>query len=277
MERLQKILAQAGVASRRKCEELIAGGRVTVDGVIQTELGSKADPQKQRIEVDGKPIALERKVCMVLHKPTSYVTTVTDPEGRRTVMDLIRDVPERLYPVGRLDYDTSGLLLLTNDGQLTQKLLHPSHQFPKVYRVTVLGMPERTTLAQLRSGVELDDGMTQPAKVHVLRQHPRESVVEITIHEGRNRQVRRMFEAVGYPVKRLKRVQFGPLVLDALQTGKWRLLTEDEWEQLYKSVDLPAPEFPGKKERDSVASKRRNHNRTPRGVSDGRSKFGKRV
>lgn len=277
MERLQKILAQAGVASRRKCEELIAGGRVTVDGVIQTELGSKADPQKQRIEVDGKPIALERKVCMVLHKPTSYVTTVTDPEGRRTVMDLIRDVPERLYPVGRLDYDTSGLLLLTNDGQLTQKLLHPSHQFPKVYRVTVLGMPERTTLAQLRSGVELDDGMTQPAKVHVLRQHPRESVVEITIHEGRNRQVRRMFEAVGYPVKRLKRVQFGPLVLDALQTGKWRLLTEDEWEQLYKSVDLPAPEFPGKKEHDSVASKRRNHNRTPRGVSDGRSKFGKRV
>lgn len=258
MERLQKILAQAGIASRRKCEEVIAAGRVTVDGVVQTELGTKADPFKQRIEVDGNPISLERKVCILLHKPTSYVTTVTDPEGRRTVMDLVESVKERVYPIGRLDYDTSGLLLLTNDGELTEKLLHPSHELPKVYRVTVLGMPEREIIQKLKSGVQLEDGMTKPAQVRTLRNHPKESVLEITIHEGRNRQVRRMFEAVGHPVKRLKRVQFGPLYLGSLATGKWRWLTEEEWEQLYLSADLTPPLYSGAEQKKSDTAKGRD-------------------
>lgn len=254
MERLQKILAQAGIASRRKCEEIIAAGRVTINGVVQTELGTKADPAKHRIEVDGKPISIERKVCLMLHKPTSYVTTVTDPEGRRTVMSLVEEVQERLYPVGRLDYDTSGLLLLTNDGDLTERLLHPSHELAKVYRVTVLGMPEKATVQQLRSGIQLEDGMTKPAEVRTLRHHPRESVLEITIYEGRNRQVRRMFDAVGHPVKRLKRVQFGPLKLDTLQTGKWRYVTEEEWKELYLSAELTPPAYTGDPKTKSTAS-----------------------
>jgi len=247
MERLQKILAQAGIASRRKCEELIESGRVSVDGVVQTELGSKADSTKQRIEVDGKPISLERKICVILNKPTSYVTTVTDPEGRRTVMELLQDIPERLYPVGRLDYDTSGLLLFSNDGDLTHSLLHPSHELEKVYRVTILGMPERDVLQQLRTGIQLEDGPTQPTNVRTLRNHPRESVLEVTIREGRNRQIRRMFDAVGFPVKRLKRVEFGPLSLVGLASGKWRKLTEEEWGHLYSSANLTAPPYPWEK------------------------------
>lgn len=252
MERLQKILAQAGIASRRKCEELIQSGRVSVDGVVQTELGSKADATKQRIEVDGKPILLERKICVMLNKPTSYVTTVTDPEGRRTVMDLLQDIPERLYPVGRLDYDTSGLLLFSNDGDLTQSLLHPSHELEKVYRVTIIGMPERDVLQKLRNGIQLEDGPTQPAKVRTLRNHPRESVLEVTIREGRNRQIRRMFEAVGFPVKRLKRVEFGPLTLAGLASGRWRKLTEEEWSGLYSNAHLTAPPYPWAKPKNPV-------------------------
>lgn len=244
-QRLQKVLAQAGVASRRHCETLITDGRVKVNGAVCTVLGTKVDPTTARIEVDDKPISAQRAVAIVLHKPTSCVTTVTDPEGRRTVLDFIQDITERLYPVGRLDYDTSGLLLLSNDGELTHRLLHPGHFVDKVYRVTVLDLPEREAVAQLRAGVLLEDGKTQPADVSVLRNHPKDSVLEVTIHEGRNRQVRRMFEAVGMTIKRLKRVQFGVLELGALPPGKWRLLTPTEWQALYASVNLPAPEYPG--------------------------------
>jgi 23S rRNA pseudouridine2605 synthase len=242
MERLQKLLAQAGVASRRKCEELISSGRVMVDGVVVTELGTKVNAQLQHIMVDGKPIQMEHKVCLILNKPTSRITSVSDPQGRRTVMDLVAGVPERVYPVGRLDYDTSGLLLMSNDGELTQRLLHPSHETEKVYRVTLVGMLERETIAQIRSGIELEDGKTAPAGLFVLRQHPKESVADLTIHEGRNRQVRRMFEAVDLPVKRLKRIQFGPLQLGPLPTGEWRMLTKEELRLLYQSVGLHPPE-----------------------------------
>lgn len=243
-ERLQKVLARAGVASRRKCEELIKAGRVKVDGVVCTTLGIKVDPATQEIEVDDRRIQLEPPVCVMLHKPTSYVTTVMDPQGRRTVMDLVRDIPVRLYPVGRLDYDTTGLLLLTNDGELTSRLLHPSHELDKVYRVTVVGMPEHTDIARLEQGVQLEDGLTSPARVRWLRKHPLESVLEITIHEGRNRQIRRMMEAVGYPVKRLKRVAFGPLRLGDLPPGRWRFLMQEEWSALYQAAGLPVPDMP---------------------------------
>ncbi|MCF8563691.1 rRNA pseudouridine synthase [Alicyclobacillus tolerans] len=245
MERLQKILAQAGIASRRKCEELILGGRVTVDGVVCTTLGTRADPAKQQIAVDGKPVQLEQKTSIILYKPTSYVTTVTDPEGRRTVMDLVRDLPVRIFPVGRLDYDTSGLLILTNDGELANGLAHPGHDVDKVYRVTVIGMPDKTALQTLKTGVELEDGTTKPAQVTVLRNHPFESVLEIAIHEGRNRQIRRMFEAIGLPVKRLKRIQFGPIELTGLNVGQWRWLNEAEWKALYSSAGLSAPPYTG--------------------------------
>lgn len=244
MDRLQKILAHAGIASRRKCEELIVGGHVTVDGVVCRELGTKADVRKQRIEVDGHPIETERKICILLHKPTSYVSTVRDPEGRRTVMDLVDEVPERVYPVGRLDYDTSGLLLLTNDGELSNRLLHPGRELAKIYRVTVIGMPTQADIMRLRNGIQLEDGPTSPAEVLALRNHPRESVFDLTIHEGRNRQVRRMFDAIGYPVKRLKRVQFGPLELGSMPPAHWRMLSRLEWTALYHSVSLEAPAFP---------------------------------
>jgi 23S rRNA pseudouridine2605 synthase len=243
-ERIQKILAGAGVASRRKSEELIASGRVTVDGRVVKELGAKADPTRQQIAVDGKPIIAERKVALILHKPTSFITSVKDPEGRRTVMELISDVPERVYPVGRLDYDSSGLILFTNDGELANRLLHPKHHLDKTYRVTVIGMPEKEALARVQKGIKLEDGMTSPVQIQVLRHHPKESVLEITLHEGRNRQVRRMMEAIGHPVKRLKRQDFGPITLGNLMVKKWRWLTTREWKALYESVGLPVPPYP---------------------------------
>ncbi|MCL6453265.1 MAG: rRNA pseudouridine synthase [Alicyclobacillus sp.] len=241
-ERLQKVLARAGIASRRKSEELIISGRVTVDHQVVQALGTTVDPSRQVIHVDGKPIAAQDVTCVLLHKPVAYVTTTHDPEGRRTVMDLVSGLDVRLYPVGRLDYDSSGLLLLTNDGALTERLLHPRYHVEKTYRVTVVGMPEASALKRLQQGIELDDGVTAPAQVVVLRHHPKESVLEVTIHEGRNRQIRRMFEAIGNPVKRLKRIRFGPLTIDRLASGHWRPLRPEEWVALYAAVDLTPPE-----------------------------------
>lgn len=238
-ERLQKILAGAGIASRRKCEQLILAGRVTVNGKVVTELGTKADPVREVIAVDDIAVHVEHdKVGLILHKPTSYVTTVSDPQGRRTVMELLQEVTERVYPVGRLDYDSTGLLLFCNDGELTNRLLHPSFKMDKVYRVTVLGMPKSEEVEQLRRGIELADGMTAPAQVKVLRNHPLESVLEITLREGRKRQIRRMCESIGYPVRRLKRVEFGPLKLGDLPPGHWRYLTQEEWNALYRAAGL---------------------------------------
>ncbi|WP_038084920.1 pseudouridine synthase [Tumebacillus flagellatus] len=231
-ERLQKVLAQAGVASRRKCEEIITAGQVKVNGTVITELGTKVDPERDRIEVDGQPISFENKVYILLNKPKGVVTTAFDPQGRKTVIDLI-DVQERIYPVGRLDLDTAGLLILTNDGTLANGLMHPSREIDKTYRAWVRGNVKSDSLKALTNGVELEDGLTAPAKVRLLEKGEDESLLEIIIHEGRNRQVRRMCEAVGHPVKSLMRTQLAFLKLGRMRYGEYRELTPPEVERLY--------------------------------------------
>lgn len=242
MERLQKAMAHAGVASRRKCEELIAQGRVAVNGQIVTELGFKVDPNTDVITVDGRPIRPERKLVILLHKPKGVITSVSDPQGRRTVIDYLKGVKERVYPVGRLDYDTEGLLLLTNDGELANLLMHPRHQVPKTYLATVKGIPHGEQLDRLREGIELEDGRTSPAEVEYadvdLDQNT--AVISITIHEGRNRQVRRMLEAIGHEVIRLRRIQYGPLTLAGVPRGKYRILKPEEVKELRDAARRPA-------------------------------------
>ncbi|GAX91837.1 pseudouridine synthase [Effusibacillus lacus] len=233
MERLQKVLAQAGVASRRKCEELIVSGRVTVNGLVIRELGTKVDPELDRIELDGKPIEQEPLVYILLNKPIGVVTTASDPEGRKTVIEIVQ-VKERVFPVGRLDMNTSGLLLLTNDGELANGLMHPRHEVDKKYIAEVKGSISEEALAKLANGILLEDGLTAPAKVKLLKRTAFLSKLEITIHEGRNRQVRRMCEAVGHPVQKLKRVQVAFLTLGGLPPGGWRYLTDFEVKRLYE-------------------------------------------
>ena len=226
--RLQKYMAECGVASRRKAEEMIAEGRVTVNSVKITEMGTQVEAGDE-VRVDGQVIRPEtEKRYVMYHKPAGEVTTVSDPEGRRCVLDHFRDYPVRLYPVGRLDYDSEGLLLLTNDGTLTERMLHPSHQVDKTYLARVTGSVTMDEVRQLRSGVMLDDHKTAPAKVRVIKLEAEAAVVLVTIHEGRNRQVRRMFEETGHQVTQLRRVRFGPLDLGDLPRGKWRELTAEE-------------------------------------------------
>ena len=234
MERLQKILAQAGVASRRKCEELILSGQVEVNGEKVTTLGAKADPAADDIRVGGKPIKKESKLYYMLHKPKGVITSAKDPQGRKVVADYLPGVKERVYPVGRLDYDTEGLLLLTNDGEFANMLTHPSHHVPKTYHATVKGVPHGTALEKLAKGIQLEDGMTAPAEVdyHDVDPDSKQATISITIHEGRNRQVRRMFEAIGHPVTRLRRVKFGDLTLHGLPRGKFRPLHPKEVQSL---------------------------------------------
>jgi 23S rRNA pseudouridine2605 synthase len=234
MERLQKVLAHAGVASRRKCEEMIAEGRIKVNGTVVREPGTKVNPLKDRIEVDGNILPREKHVYVLLYKPTGVITSVSDPQGRRVVLDLVEDIPERVYPVGRLDYDTSGLLLLTNDGDLAYRLTHPSYEIDKVYHAWVKGIPTAEKVRQLARGVQLEDGVTAPGQARILRtDHEKgRALVELTIHEGRNRQVRRMCEAIGHPVLSLKRVKVGFLTLEGLSPGNYRLLTDKEVKQL---------------------------------------------
>ena len=230
--RLQKYMAECGVASRRKAEELIAEGRVTVNGERITEMGVQVE-ETDEVRVDGRVIRLEtEKRYVIYHKPAGEVTTVSDPEGRPCVLDHFRDYPVRLYPVGRLDYDSEGLLLLTNDGALTERLLHPSHQVDKTYLARVTGSVSLEEIRQLRQGVLLDDHKTSPAKVRVIKLETFATVVLVTIHEGRNRQVRRMFEETGHKVLQLRRVRFGPLELGGLPRGQWRELTPDEIRKL---------------------------------------------
>jgi 23S rRNA pseudouridine2605 synthase len=233
-ERLQKIISQAGVASRRHAEDLITAGRVTVNGKVVTELGVKVTPGRDVVTVDGKPLAREKKVYILLNKPRGRVTTLQDPEGRKTVAELVRDVPVRLYPVGRLDYNTEGLLLLTNDGVLTHALTHPSHEISKTYIAEVAGKPTEEKLDKLRMGIKLEDGVTAPANVKITKTDTEKNVavMEIIIHEGRNRQIRRMCEAIGHPVNKLKRVKFAFLTLEGVRRGRYRYLEPDEVEEL---------------------------------------------
>lgn len=249
---MQKIIAASGIASRRKAEAIIAAGRVTLNGKVVTEQGTKADPEQDEICVDGKPLKRpERLRYFLLNKPRGYVTTVSDPEGRPTVMDLLPPGIERVYPVGRLDYASEGLLLMTNDGALAQRLMKAGSHVPKTYLVKVSGKPEGKAIARLRAGVtiELEDGRrvrTSPAKIRpvegdskgrderrVLRGERANPWYEVTLIEGRNRQIRRMFEHVGHHVEKIKRVEMGPLVLD-LEPGKFRELTKGEVEELKK-------------------------------------------
>ena len=226
--RLQKYMALCGVASRRRAEEMIAAGQVQVNGVTITEMGTQVE-EEDEVRVDGQIIHPEaEKRYVIYHKPAGEVTTVNDPEGRACVLDHFRDYPVRLYPVGRLDYDSEGLLLLTNDGTLTERMLHPSHQVDKTYLARVTGSVTMDEVRQLRSGVMLDDHKTAPAKVRVIKLEAEAAVVLVTIHEGRNRQVRRMFEETGHQVTQLRRVRFGPLDLGDLPRGKWRELTAEE-------------------------------------------------
>ena len=232
-ERLQKILARAGVASRRHAEELIRDGKVRVNGRVVTELGTKADPERDELRVSGRLISADQpRTYLLLHKPVGYVTTTHDPEGRPTVLDLIHGLKERLYPVGRLDWDTSGLLLLTNDGELTHRLTHPSSEVPRTYQAKVEGIPTPAVLQKLRRGVLLEGRPTLPAQVRVLRQGPGWAWLEITLAEGRNRQVRRMCEQLGHPVLKLCRVALGPLELGELPPGRFRPLQAKELKQL---------------------------------------------
>jgi len=244
-ERLQKILSQAGVASRRLAEELIAQGRVQVNGVTVTTLGTKADADADEIKVDGRRIrAQKRKRYILLHKPRGYITTRSDPEGRPTVLDLLRGVREYIYPVGRLDYDSEGLLLLTNDGELAARLTHPRHEVDKVYEARVRGIPDAHTLERLEKGVTIDGHRTAPAKVRLIdppKKRPTEneqSRIELAIHEGRQRQVRKMFDAVGHPVVRLKRVRIGPIEDPDIPSGHWRELTPQEVARLQRAAGL---------------------------------------
>lgn len=226
-ERLQKILAHAGIDSRRKCEELILEGRVHVNGVVVTELGAKADPRRDEITVDFAPIARERAVYILLNKPKGYVTTVKDEQGRPTVMALLHGIDARVYPVGRLDFNSEGLLLMTNDGALANRLMAPDHEIPKVYLVKVHRLPTKEQLDELRNGFRLDGRRLKPCAIEFAEKGDN-PWLRVTLTEGKNQQIRRMFAAVGHPVSKLRRVQFGPLADPALKPGEWRFLSPQE-------------------------------------------------
>jgi 23S rRNA pseudouridine2605 synthase len=233
--RLQKFLARAGAASRRKSEDLMTAGRVRVNGVVVTELGSKVDPLVDRVFVDDIEVHLyDRPVTIALHKPAGYVTTMDDPQGRPCVAQLVPvDRYPALYPIGRLDRATTGLLLFSTDGELGHGLLHPSHHVTKLYRATVEGSIDARSLDRLRCGVLLDDRMTAPAEVEVIESGERQSVITLAIHEGRYHQVRRMCSSVGHPVIALERLTFGPIHLGNLMPGTWRAIEGDELASLY--------------------------------------------
>jgi pseudouridine synthase len=240
LERLQKILSHAGIAARRAAEELISEGRVQVNGKVVTELGSKADLRKDRIVVDGQPLQAPGPLrYVILHKPIGVVTTASDPEGRPTVVELMPRRYGRLFPVGRLDYHTSGLLLLTNDGVLAMRLAHPRYGVEKTYRAKVRGVPSKDVLISIGGGVQLDDGRTAPAGVRLLRTVGEKAWLEITLREGRRREVRRICERVGFPVEKLRRIQLGPLALGTLPIGTCRQLTVREVVALRRAAGLP--------------------------------------
>jgi 23S rRNA pseudouridine2605 synthase len=227
--RLQKLLAQSGVASRRKCEELMLAGSVEVDGEVVTRLGTKVDPATAVIRVDGRRLPpVSPHVYLVLNKPRGVVSTMSDPEGRRTLSDFVGDRPERLFHVGRLDTDTGGLILLTNDGDFAQRVAHPSYELEKTYVAEVEGVASRATVRRLLAGVVLEDGPVQVSAAKVVSSQGDRSLVELVIHEGRNRIVRRLLEQVGHPVRQLTRTAIGPVTLTGLRSGELRELTRDE-------------------------------------------------
>jgi 23S rRNA pseudouridine2605 synthase len=237
--RLNKLLSRSGVASRRKADDLIREGRVAVNGTVVTELGTKVDDRADRVAVDGRRIASGREaVHILIHKPPGYLVTLSDPFGRPTILDLLPKLADGVRPVGRLDMDSEGVLLLTNDGELAFRLTHPRFEVRKTYIVRVKGEVTPSDAARLEKGVSVDGRRTSPARVTVLESHSTKSIVQVTLHEGRKREVRKMFEAVGREVATLKRIDFAGLRLDHLPSGKWRLLKKSEVAALRKKVDL---------------------------------------
>jgi 23S rRNA pseudouridine2605 synthase len=235
-KRIQKILSEMGISSRREAEEMILEGRITVNGRI-AELGMKADPNRDHIKVDRKLLTKrEPKVYLMFNKPRNVVTTLKDPEGRPTVKDFLKDIRYRVYPVGRLDYDSEGLLLLTNDGDFANAIMHPSKKIPKTYQVKVKGIPEQKEIDGLKKGIHLEDGLTAPAKVKRLKTTENNSWLEVTIYEGRKRQLRRMFDQVGHSVLKLKRIRIKSIDLGDLKPGGYRYLTPDEVTRIKKEI-----------------------------------------
>jgi len=237
VERLQKVIASRGLASRRRAEMMISQGRVRVNGIVVTELGTKVDPVTAEIQVDGKMLAAARELLYLLvHKPVGYVTTMDDPQHRPIVSDLLAGIDARVYPVGRLDINSSGLLLCTNDGELANRMMHPRYKLKKYYLVTVDGRVSAAKLQHLRQGVDLEDGFSRPEQVAVKRSSGETTMLEIVLREGRNRQVRRMLAAIGYPVKKLVRTRIGFLRLGDLPKGKYRFLSSLEVARLRRLV-----------------------------------------
>ena len=272
--RLQKLLSQAGVASRRAAEKLITEGRVSVNGRTVQEMGTKADPGVDDIRVDGRRVkASEPLRYILLNKPGGYVSTRSDPQRRRTVIDLLHGVREYVYPVGRLDYDTGGLLILTNDGELTARLTHPRHGVERTYEARVAGVPDAEAIERLRTGIPLDGRRTLPADVVLLNagRRDRHGVLRITIREGRNRQVRRMCEAVGHPVQSLTRTRIGPVTDRRLAPGEWRELRPAEVKALRSAAAAPAASPRG----DRRADRSRAPRRDPRSVADRSGRSGR--
>jgi 23S rRNA pseudouridine2605 synthase len=234
-QRLQKIISQAGITSRRKAEELILQGRVEVNGKVVRTLGAKANPEKDHVKLNGRLLQLKQpKIYLMLNKPKGYVTTLQDPEGRPTVIELLKGVHQRVYPIGRLDYDAEGLLLFTNDGETAEHLMHPRYEIPRTYLVKVKGVLEDPEIKQLEIGVPLEDGMTAPCRIEKIRKTQENSWIELTMREGRNRQIKRMMEHAGHPVLKLKRILFAGLELASLETGEYRYLTEKEIQKIKK-------------------------------------------
>lgn len=234
MERLNKFLARAGVASRRQADNLIKAGRVKVNGVVVLEMGVQIDPRTDLVEVDGRTVKQTEYEYLILHKPPGYLSTVRDPFQRPTVIDLLPKTESRLYPVGRLDLDTSGLLFFTNDGDLALALTHPRHLVEKVYQAKVSGIPTDAELQELSRGILLDDGWTVPAKIAIERVENGNAIIMITLREGRKRQVKRMMQAIGHPVLSLRRTAMGPLTLGKLKPGEWRRPSGSELKELIK-------------------------------------------
>ncbi len=240
LTRLQKVLAAAGVASRRRAEEIILDGRVRVNGRIVKALGTKVDSRKDRIEVDGRVLVAEQPMTLLMNKPRGVVCTASDPEGRDTVVDLVSKAKARLFPVGRLDFATSGALLLTNDGDLAYALTHPKHGVEKTYLLKVRGQVDEVALQKWRDGVDIGDVVTQPAKVFMVEQEKNYTWIEITLHEGRNRQIRRMGEATGLDINKLKRVSFAGLTIKGLRVGQYRELAPKELARLKRDYINPS-------------------------------------
>ncbi len=237
--RLQKFLARAGIASRRKAEEFIAQGRVKVDGKIVTAMGQQIIPGKQKVLFDNREvIAEENFIYILLNKPRGYVTTLSDPQGRPIVTSLLQGIKERIFPVGRLDLDTEGALLLTNDGELAQSILHPSNEVFKTYEAEVKGCPSTSVIRSLERGIFLDDKKTAPANLRIKHKKKKTSTIIITIHEGRKRQVKKMFSAVGHPVQALKRLAYGRLGLNGLDVGKYKFLHQNDIKKIFSNKTL---------------------------------------